>query len=44
MTYGEVRSRMSAAEFTDWLGFYSYEQKMRSEAEREARRRERRKR
>lgn len=32
---------MSAAEFTDWLGFYSYEAKMRQEAEREARRKER---
>lgn len=42
MTYADVRRRISAAEFTDWLGFYSYEHKMRAEAEREANRRERR--
>lgn len=42
VTYGEMRRRMSAAEFTQWLGFYSYEAKMRAEAERDARRKERR--
>lgn len=42
MTYGDVRRRIGAAEFTDWLAFYSFESKMRQEAEREARRREQR--
>lgn len=42
MTYGDVRRRIGAAEFTEWLAFYSYEGKMRAEAEREARRREQR--
>jgi hypothetical protein len=38
----QIRNTMSAAEFTDWMAFYSYEAKMRQEAEREARRRDRR--
>jgi hypothetical protein len=29
---------MSAREFTDWIAFYSYENKMREEAERKAKR------
>lgn len=42
MSVGELRRRMSSAEFSEWVAFYSYEAKMRAEAEREARRRERR--
>jgi hypothetical protein len=38
----DLRNKMSAAEFTEWLAFYSYEAKMQAEAEREARRKERR--
>lgn len=38
MTYGELRRRMSQREFTDWVAFYSYEAKMREEAERKAKR------
>lgn len=38
MTYGQLRRTMTAAEFTDWLAFYSYEAKMKQEAERKARR------
>jgi hypothetical protein len=36
MTMGELR-RMPAAEFSRWMGFYSYEMKARKEAERKAR-------
>lgn len=38
MTYTDIRNRMTAKEFTDWMAFYSYEAKMRDEAEREAKR------
>lgn len=39
MTYGELRTRMSAREFTDWSAFYSFERKMADEAARKAKRR-----
>lgn len=42
MTMSQLRNTMSAREFTDWVAFYSYEAKMQQEAEREARRKERR--
>ena len=41
MTMHQLRNTMSASEFTDWLAFYSYEAKMRQEAERDAKRKER---
>jgi len=34
MTYGELRTRMSAKEFTEWSAFYSYERKVQDEANR----------
>jgi hypothetical protein len=37
MTMGELRG-MPAAEFSRWMAFYSYEAKMRKEAERKANR------
>jgi hypothetical protein len=42
MTVRQLRGEMSAAEFTQWVGFYSYENKMRAEAERAAEREARR--
>lgn len=42
MTMTELRNTLSTREFTEWVAFYSYEAKMRQEAEREARRKERR--
>jgi hypothetical protein len=38
MTMKDLRNEMSAAEFTEWVAFYSYEAKMQAEAEREAKR------
>jgi hypothetical protein len=38
ITYGQLKSQMSNSEFTEWLAFYSYENKMRQEAERKAKR------
>ena len=38
ITYADLKARMSNREFTDWIAFYSYEAKMREEAERKAKR------
>lgn len=38
MTHADLRARMGAGEFVDWMAFYSYEAKMESEAARKAKR------
>ena len=37
MTVGTLRRRLSAAEFTQWMGFYNHEAKMQAKADRDAR-------
>jgi hypothetical protein len=42
ITYAELKAKMSNREFNEWVAFYSYEAKMREEAERKANRKQRR--